>query len=54
MLITTQKDDKIFWDIGKMVGILLWNDMHENKYDMFNDYQILDNIYQKEEFPESI
>lgn len=53
LLITTQKDDNIFWDIGKMAGILLWNEMHENKYDMFNDYQILDNIYQTEEFPEN-
>jgi len=52
LLIQTQNDDKLFWNIGKMVGILLWNEMHENKYDMFNDYQILDNIYQTEKFPE--
>ncbi len=48
LLIQTKKDDKIFWDIGKMAGILLWNEVHENKYDMFRDYQLLDEIYRTE------
>ena len=53
LLIQTQKDDKIFWDIGKMAGILLWNEVHENKYDMFRDYQLLDEIYRTEKFPKN-
>lgn len=53
LLIQTKKDDKIFWDIGKMAGILLWNEVHENKYDMFRDYQLLDEIYRTEKFPKN-
>ena len=53
LLIQTKKDDKIFWDIGKMAGILLWNEVHENKYDMFRDYQLLDEIYHTEKFPKN-
>lgn len=36
-----------------MAGILLWNEVHENKYDMFRDYQLLDEIYRTEKFPKN-
>lgn len=53
IIINTQNDDRIFWHIGKIASVLLWNDLNKNKYDMFRDYQLLDEIYRTEKFPET-
>ena len=53
LIINTQNDEHVFWQIGKIAGILLWNDLNENKYDMFRDYQLLDEIYRTEKFPKN-
>lgn len=53
LIINAQNDERIFWHIGKIASILLWNDLNENKYDLFRDYKLLDEIYHTEKFPEN-
>lgn len=52
LIVHTQNDERIFWHLGKISSILLWNNFNNNRYDMFRDYQILDKIYRTEKFPE--
>ncbi|SPD95081.1 hypothetical protein LES9216_02077 [Leuconostoc suionicum] len=51
-IVSSQNDSTIFWAFGKVGSILLWNELHNDYYNMFTDYEILDNIYVSKKFPE--
>ena len=51
LIVNAQEDDQIFWFIGKIASILLWNDFHNGYYELIRDYQALDKIYQTGVFP---
>lgn len=52
LIVNAQNNDQIFWFIGKIAGILLWNDFHNSYYDLIRDYRELDKIYQTNSFPD--
>ncbi|WP_429971570.1 TetR/AcrR family transcriptional regulator [Fructilactobacillus sp. Tb1] len=50
--ITKKSDHRdIFWVIGKIAAIFIWNEMTNQNYDLINDYQELDEIYTTGIFP---
>lgn len=51
LIVNAQEDDKIYWFIGKIASILLWNEFHNGYYELIRDYQALDKIYQTGIFP---
>ncbi|WP_125770885.1 TetR/AcrR family transcriptional regulator [Companilactobacillus furfuricola] len=51
LLYQRNEDDDILWQLGTISSIFLWNELHGDKFDFLADYKVLDQIYQKREFP---
>lgn len=44
-------DDEIFWLIGKIAAIFVWNDVTNHHYEIIHDYEKLDHIFATKKFP---
>ncbi|MHA8111346.1 TetR/AcrR family transcriptional regulator [Lactobacillaceae bacterium Melli_B4] len=51
MFIEDMNDVDSIWTMGAISAILTWNDLNGHPYDMFNDYETLDEIYRTKQFP---
>lgn len=49
-IIKKAQTEDIFWIIGKVVAIFVWNESNGNPYDLLHDYQKLDQFFQKDTF----